>query len=247
LWHLWSHGLRLQSWPPELVPSDFDDAWLLQRELDALAAPRVGWKLSAVSSRAQAEIGIDHPIMGPLYQRQLVPNFAAIGSTSMGIVEAEVAIVLGDDISSALSPLTRTTLLPHIKAVHSAFEIPEMRMGTYPDVTAIQLVADFMAAGYFILGPELVEADLSDLSKVEVRLAKGGVLQASGVARGALGDPVDAMVWLANELLRRGESLRGGDIVTTGACAWIHGVAEGDAVSATFDGSAEVVTAIRPE
>jgi 2-keto-4-pentenoate hydratase len=50
----------------------------------------------------------------------------------------------------------------------------------------------------------------------------------------ALGDPMNVMVWLANEQSKSGRGLKAGDIVSTGTCTGLDGVKPGDHVLADF-------------
>ena len=50
---------------------------------------------------------------------------------------------------------------------------------------------------------------------------------ASGSGEKALGDPINVMVWLANQQRRRG-GLRAGSLVSTGTCTGLYKVKPGD-------------------
>ena len=55
--------------------------------------------------------------------------------------------------------------------------------------------------------------------------------EASGTGEKVLGDPVEAVRWLANELAEHGRSLKAGDVVITGAAAAVREPGTGDAVA----------------
>ncbi|RPI35320.1 MAG: hydratase, partial [Hyphomicrobiaceae bacterium] len=48
------------------------------------------------------------------------------------------------------------------------------------------------------------------------------------------GDPMNVMVWLANQQSGFGRGLKAGDIVSTGTCTGLADVAPGDVVVADF-------------
>ena len=52
---------------------------------------------------------------------------------------------------------------------------------------------------------------------------------ASGSGEKALGDPVNVMLWLANQQ-RKKEGLRSGSVVSTGTCTGLHKVKSGDSI-----------------
>ena len=49
-----------------------------------------------------------------------------------------------------------------------------------------------------------------------------------------LGHPLSALTWLANELSRRGEGMRAGDLVAAGTCTGLHFADPGSTVLADF-------------
>lgn len=236
LWDLWSSGKRLLELPPDQRPHDLDDAWAVQRALDRFAGPRVGWKLASTSPSGQAAIGIDHPLIGVLYERQLVANHSTVPVPSIGIAEGEFAFRIRGDLDCRAAPFTREAVLAHVGSVLPGIEVPDFRIGEYPQMRAPDLVADFMGAGHYLLGAPMLDVELSTLPEVEVAISRNGVEEARGRGADVLGDPCDALVWLANEIAERGEGFRDGDVVTTGGCAYIEAVKPGDEVTATIGG-----------
>jgi 2-keto-4-pentenoate hydratase len=46
----------------------------------------------------------------------------------------------------------------------------------------------------------------------------------SGTGSAVLGDPLNALVWLANDRARRGDGLKAGQVITTGTCCGLNKV-----------------------
>ena len=61
-----------------------------------------------------------------------------------------------------------------------------------------------------------------------------GAEASRGTGERGLGHPLAALAWLANELSRRGDGLKAGEIVTTGTMAKPVGIAPGDTVTCDF-------------
>ena len=55
-----------------------------------------------------------------------------------------------------------------------------------------------------------------------------------------LGDPVNALVWLTNRLPADGQSLKAGDVITTGTAAGVAWCEAGDTAVADFGPFGEV-------
>jgi 2-keto-4-pentenoate hydratase len=61
-----------------------------------------------------------------------------------------------------------------------------------------------------------------------------GAVKGEGTGARALGDPVNVLVWLANQQSRSGRGLLSGEIVSTGTCTGLDSVVAGDEAVADF-------------
>jgi 2-keto-4-pentenoate hydratase len=78
------------------------------------------------------------------------------------------------------------------------------------------------------------------LSEIDVRLVgmvftRDGEVIATGAGAAALGNPAQAVAWLANTLHPLGESLRAGQVVMTGSLHAAVDIAPGQTYRADFD------------
>ena len=69
-----------------------------------------------------------------------------------------------------------------------------------------------------------------------------GKLAREGKGANVLGDPRAALAWIANELSSTGDTLRAGQVVTTGTCMIPVEIAHGDHVVADFGAIGRVET-----
>ena len=70
LWRAWSSGVAVGALPPDLRPENLDEGYAVQRALDDLAGPAVGWKIAATSKAGQEHLGASGPMVGRLYEAQ---------------------------------------------------------------------------------------------------------------------------------------------------------------------------------
>ena len=109
----------------------------------------------------------------------------------------------------------------------------------FPDFAnagAPNLIADLAANGG-LAAFEGVEYNAGmDLKSVELVMTVNGAEVGRGVGSDALGDPVDALVWLANESSRRGIGLKADEIVSTGTCTGLVWLEPGQQVELTVSG-----------
>ena len=65
-------------------------------------------------------------------------------------------------------------------------------------------------------------------------MRRNGTMARTGTGVNVLGNPWNALTWIANELSRYGISLLAGEIVTTGTCIVPLDMARGDRLVADF-------------
>src|SRR5581483_1837846 len=89
------------------------------------------------------------------------------------------------------------------------------------------------------------ELDRRALDDLPVELERNGRPVGTATGAAAMGHPFTALAWLAEELDRRGERLREGDLILTGGLTAAVPLNPGDTVGATF-GSGIRVEVRRP-
>lgn len=242
LWNLWQTNDTIDELPEGQRPSSIDEGWQIQRQLDALAGPRIGWKIAASNAGGQAALGVDAPICGALYGVNRFSSPANVRPGVMGFSEAEFSFIIGSDLPAAEGPFTRDQVIAAIAELRPAIEIPTARFSAPGKVGAAQLVADCVVAGWCVVGEPVADWDADALASHAVKMWNNGEVAAEGSGANVLGNPVDALTWLANELASRGEGLAAGDLVMTGSSCAPNPIAVGDQLRADFGafGSSEV-------
>lgn len=236
LWQAWSSGRPLDALPPDLRPADLDEGYAVQRALDDLAGPAAGWKIAATSKAGQDHLGATGPMVGRLYEleRRKTGSALSVGGMQMRSAEPEFAFVLAEDVARA------DDVLAAVGSLVLSIEVPDSRFSDFSRVGVPSLAADAMCGGFFITGPSVDDWRSLDLASQPARLVCDGREVSAGSGAAVLGDPREALRWMAGEVLSRGWPLRAGDIVMTGASAPPVPVHAGDALEAVFDGLGSV-------
>jgi 2-keto-4-pentenoate hydratase len=242
LWSLWSSGRTTAALPGDLRPGSLAEGWAIQRALDEHAGPAAGWKIAATSPAGQAHIRADGPLAGRLYARCIVRSGAVLDAAAltMRVAEAEFAFRMARDLEPSDVAVTRADVVAALGALVPAVEVPDSRFDDLLAVGLPSMLADGLCCGFLVVGDDVPDWRPADLPGHAVTMRCGGEVIAEGRGADVLGDPVDALVWLARHLHERGTALRGGDIVTTGACTPAKPVADGDALVADFGALGEV-------
>jgi 2-keto-4-pentenoate hydratase len=202
----------------------------------------VGRKVGLTSPVVQRQFGVDQPDFGVLFEDMLVPSGGEVDWSRLIApkAEAEIAFVLGADLDgfgAGASPDTgvgeadRVAVAAAVDYAVAALEIVDSRVADW-DITITDTVADNASSGLFVLGDRRVP--LSDFAPIEVTmsLAKDGVLVSTGDGAACLGDPLNALVWVARMAASLGAPLRAGDVVLSGALGAMVTVEPGNEITA---------------
>lgn len=210
----------------------------------ALAAGRqvVGRKIGLTSTAVQVQLGVDQPDFGVLLDDmgygdgQEVPLSRLIQPK----VEAEIAFVMERDLDIARPTLGH--VLNAIGYALPAIEIVDSRVRDWA-ISIHDTIADNASSGLYVLGGSPRKLDALDLSLCGMSLEKAGEPVSVGCGAACLGNPLNAVVWLANAVARIGRPLRAGDIVLSGALGPMVPVQPGDVFEARISGLGKVTAA----
>jgi len=220
-----------------------------QRNVDRLVAEH-GWhvsgrKIGLTSDAVQRQLGVDRPDFGTLFTELGHPDGATIpaGVLLQPRVEAEVAFVLGSDLTAA--DHTAADVAAAVDHIVAALEVTDSRVANW-DISFLDTVADNASLGRYVLGRRSHRIDDVDLPGIEMTLTVNGQPRSAGRGADCLGSPLLAAVWLADTMSALGTPLRRGDIVLTGALGAMVPVGPGDSVHATLSGLGTVSTRFAP-
>lgn len=187
----------------------------------ALGQP-VGYKAGLTNPTVQKRFGIDQPLLGVLLEKMVLHEGAAIPSR-FGVRpfwEADLVVEVG---SSAVNDATTAPeVLASLRAIYPFIELPDVTLEDPSRITAQSLTYYGVGARLGVLGtpvPVAGSAGLVDaLRTMTVRTTDGtGKELATGPGSAILGQPLDAVIFIATTLKRNGGSLKPGDLLSLGA------------------------------
>lgn len=145
-------------------------------------------------------------------------------------VECELAVRLESGLRAADAPFERADVEQAVGAVMAAIEVVDDRYTDWRSLDAATLAADDFFGAACVLGEEAADWRETDLAVASARMTVNGVETGSGSGANILGDPLAALVWLANRSAARGRSLQAGTFVLLGSLVQTHWVDPGDIV-----------------
>jgi 2-keto-4-pentenoate hydratase len=244
----WEPRAPYEALTGDLKPTDLDEAYqaqaALQERLTALRGPVVGRKIALSSKAMQQMCGIDHPIAGAIFARDVVPNGAAVTLRQfrrMGI-EYELAFELDQDVGPDTDAPTRDTVLALVARVRPAFELIEDKGADYARLDIMTLVADNAWCGGVVLGPEIAGWRALDLADLPAVLHQDG--HEPEPANTGAADPLGSLVWVLNHCRALGQTVRKGEVVITGSVLRTRFPAAGDRFRYEVAGRAAVELSI---
>ena len=230
-------GTKLDALDPSHRPRDRAEGYAIQAAIEQYSAGHLfGWKIAATSEAGQRHINVDGPIAGRILPQSVIPDggSASMAGNEMRVAEPEFAFRMAADLPPRPAPYTVQQVLDAVGTLHPAIEIPDSRFADFVQAGAAQIIADNACAHLFVLGaPSRSNWRALDLAEHKPVLTLRGK-SFIGHGKNVLGDPRIALAWLANELRGLGETLRAGQVVTTGTCHPPLPVQSGDEFAADF-------------
>lgn len=201
------------------MPTDIEAAYAVQGDLVArIGLPTNGWKIGCTSAMAQRISRVDEPFFGRMFAATTAASPARINLANFfnPIVEPEIAFRIGGDLPASGAPYDQAAVSNAVAAIFPAIEMVDSRYNKAWKIDIRETVSDNGVHAFFVTGAEQTDWRAIKRTSVPLSVTTNGKFTADGIGSNALEDPMNALVWLANGLARRGLSLAAGDLVTTG-------------------------------
>ncbi|HVZ10606.1 2-keto-4-pentenoate hydratase [Rhodopila sp.] len=209
-----------------------DDAHRVQLGLIArrvrMGERQLGWKVGLTAKAIQQQFGFHEPVFGCVLQTtesgHVFPPHSLIkpGFECVLCMRLDRDLPAGSDLAAARAAVGQ---------VHPALEIIETRV---PMTQIPCAMADNAQQKTCVLGAPVALPEAPE--KVACTVEINGEVAGGGTGDAVLGNPLNALVWLAGKLASHGRALRAGDIVMTGSFTRQFPIAPGDRIRVTFTG-----------
>ena len=210
------------------------------RKLQPRLGKPVGYKVGLVTREAQQRYGVDAPLRGVLLDKMLLPNNSEVPANFAvrPILEADLIVVVKDkEINEARSI---PDVAAHLKEVVAFIELPDSYIATNPPPTGALLAAGNVGARLGVLGQRLPVRSTADfaqaLANMRVTIIDStGAELGRGEGRVILDHPLNAVLWLMEELNRSGLKLKPDDLISLGSIKAAP-VPSGKSVTVKYEG-----------
>ncbi len=227
--------------PTSLYPDSTRQAYRVQEQLvsrltELNNSPVIGYKLACTFAPLMEMLGTNGPFYGYLMTHSTHENniSLAAGDFTQRIVEPEFLLVMDADLPEQDEPYTAESVLPFIGNLIPSIEVVDHRYADFTRVGVNALIADNAIHGVSVLGEPVRDWKNVNLAAHKVDLWVNREIRETGTGANVLGDPLNAMAWLANTLKSHGKALKEGDLVTTGATSPTYSAMAGDDIRGDF-------------
>ncbi|NIE82312.1 MULTISPECIES: fumarylacetoacetate hydrolase family protein [unclassified Burkholderia] len=218
---------------------DIEDAYAIQlintRQRLQQGRRVVGCKIGLTSLAVQKQLGVDRPDFGMLFDDMSYGDGEPIPASILHQpkIEAEVAFMIGRDLTQPVPG--HADLVNAIDYALPALEIVGSRIAGW-NIRIADTIADNASSSAFVLGGSPRKLSEFDLRLCGMVLERRGEPVSVGAGAACLGNPLNAVVWLARTMATLGTPLKAGDLVLSGALGPMAAVTPGDVFEARING-----------
>ncbi|MBS28837.1 MAG: 2-keto-4-pentenoate hydratase [Alphaproteobacteria bacterium] len=199
----------------------------------------IGRKIGLTSAVVQDQLGVDQPDFGMLFADMAILDGAEIQGSAVlqPRIEGEISFVLGDDLDMEMATVADVTSA--IAYAVASIEVVGSRIENW-DINIVDTIADNASSGLFVLGNEPHAIEDFDTRLCGMVVEHRGEPVSVGAGAACLGNPLNAVTWLAREMVLRGRPLLAGDVVMSGALGPMVSVTPGEVYEVRINGLGSV-------
>lgn len=182
----------------------------------------VGYKAGLTNEAIQQRFGVSSPVRGVLLEKMLLPDGAEVPAQfgARPVFEADLLVEVKD--AGIHRAKTHLDVLRSLSRVMPFIELPDLMLAEGETLTAPLIVLTNVGARLGVVGTgipvEATEAFAAALATLRVVVTDQDRKEiASGTGTAILGHPLNAVLWLTQDLDRSGIRLKPGDVLSLGS------------------------------
>jgi 2-keto-4-pentenoate hydratase len=236
------NGLLIPGLPEHCRPRSLDDAYAVQdRVFEGLNEATGGWFVGCSNPAIQEQLGLNSPYFARLPASTIQESPASLDSSRFPTItlEVEFAFRLAGDLPPRSKPYGLEEVAAAVATLHPAIEVVTSHLKDWTRQPIFSLIADNGTDGALVIGAGLEDWRGLDLGAATAELHVDGNCVRRGNGTNVMGDPLKALVWLANACSAKGTGLIAGHVHNTGSCTEMYLAQPGDLAVARFGGLGE--------
>ena len=233
---------RIKELPQDCIPESIKEAYDIQDELvkKYLSANKntslIGKKIGCTNKAAQIQLNIKESFFGNMFSNNISKSNCIINSKEYfsPFVEPEFSFVMKNELDISKAPYNQETVYESISAVLPSIELVDSRFENWTVIGVNNLIADNAVHAHWIYGDEIKDLNFFNFNNHSVDLFINGKLIDKGNSSNVMGNPINSLTWLINNLALIGKSLPKNFYVSTGTCTPAIPIEKGNNVMADF-------------
>lgn len=217
----------VESYPAMDERDAYQIQWMVASR--ALRAQRhlVGYKIGLTSLEAQKHFKVFEPDYGHLFDSMSLNEEAEIDLNQLiqPKIEGEMAFVLGKDLKGP--GVTPAHVMSAVEYVTTSCEIIDSRIQNWK-ITAKDTIADNGSSARFVLSGMKRKLDNLSLPHLGMALYKNSDVVVTGAGSAVMGNPLNAIAFLANMLAKHDRGLLEGQVILSGSIGGMVSMQPGD-------------------
>jgi len=199
-----------------------------------------GHKIGLTSKAMRDLTGATEPDYGFIFDDWFALEGSTVqrGTMNRPLVEVELAFVMGKELKGP--SINAADVIRATEFVLPALEIVDSRYKGRGTNLLVDSISDAATCGFVVLGGNPVKLTDVDVRRLSASLSINGQIMESGSASAVMGNPINAVVWLANKLHEFGVAMQPGDVILSGSFVKAIPFDAGDTILALYDQLGEV-------
>ncbi|WP_304164689.1 2-keto-4-pentenoate hydratase [Phenylobacterium aquaticum] len=226
---------------PEADVSDAYRVGLAVRDIKLANGRTVkGHKIGLTSKAMRDLTGATEPDYGFIFDNWFTLEGSVVQRAAMNrpLVEVELAFVMGQELKGP--SINAADVIRATDFILPALEIVDSRYKGRGNNLLVDSISDAATCGFVVLGGNPVKLTDVDIRRLSASLSINGQVQESGTASAVMGNPINAVVWLANKLHEFGVSMQPGDVILSGSFVKAIPFGADDTIVALYDQLGEI-------
>jgi 2-keto-4-pentenoate hydratase len=202
----------------------------------------MGWKVGLTSKAMQKMLGVDQPDFGHLLDHTRIESGGTLDTSEFiwPRVEPEVGFELKADLRGP--GVTVAQVMDATSYLVPALEVIDSRIAEWK-IKLCDTISDNASCGRFVFSQQRTRPDGIDLSLIGMNFYLNDELLGTATSAAVVGNPAEAVAWLANTLAPYGHYLAAGQMIMPGSLVAAADAKPGGKFRADFDhiGSVELL------
>ena len=233
---------KIKELPSDCTPKNFNEAYLIQNKLSNIYLSKnpknkiIGKKIGCTNEDAKKQLNVTESFFGNLFSKDISQSNSIINSKYFfsPFIEPEFSFLVNNELSISNAPYKNKDIIKFISCVLPSIELVDSRYKDWTTIGVYNLVADNAVHAHWIYGNSCNNLDKFNFNNHKVKLYINEKEVIKGNSNKVLGNPINSLTWLINNLAKQGKSLPKNSYVSTGTCTPAISIYKGDKISADF-------------